>query len=226
MNHKQQRVLRYIIIPLSFFVIAIILYLLIGRIAFNNLFADFSYAVVSGEYKGDSQADVVPEDNDIVFSETTEGTLEAEEWHEPKISKKYGEITCERIGLSAPLYYGDSDKLLLKGACQSASSEFPGRGGTTLVGGHDTTFFAPLANAQIGDSIILTCTYGTYEYNISNISIIQGADYQFEELDEGAERLVLYTCYPFGDTNSNRTEKILYTCEKISGPQVGGDDIE
>ena len=81
-----------------------------------------------------------------------------------------------------PLYYGDSDKLLLKGAGQSVSSEFPGRGGTTLVGGHDTTFFAPLANAQIGDSVILTCTYGKYEYNISDISIIQGADYKFEEL--------------------------------------------
>ncbi len=225
MNHRQQRVLRYIIIPLSFSLIGIALHFLIGRPVFNNLYADFSYAVVSGEYKDDLQ-EAASNDNDIIFSDTTDGNIKYEEWHEPEISKKYGEIACERIGLSVPLYYGDSDKLLLKGVCQSVSSEFPGRGGTTLVGGHDTTFFAPLADAQIGDSVILTCTYGKYEYNISDITIIQGADYQFEELDEGAERLVLYTCYPFGDTSSNRTEKILYTCEKISGPQVGGDGVE
>ena len=55
MNHRQQRVLRYIIIPLSFSLIGIALHFLIGRPVFNNLYADFSYAVVSGEYKDDLQ---------------------------------------------------------------------------------------------------------------------------------------------------------------------------
>ncbi len=226
MNHKKQRVLKYFIVSLSFSVIGIAIYALAGRFALGSLSADFVYAVVSGEYKEDSLTEEDDADSETVFSDTSDGTIESNDWYEPELSEKYGEIICERIGLSVPLYYGDNDKLLLKGACQSVSSEFPGQGGVVLVGGHDTTFFSPLANAQIGDSIIVKCTYGIYEYNISEISVVSGADYKLDDSEDSEERLVLYTCYPFGQTESKRTEKILYTCVKISGPQVGGDDIE
>ncbi len=224
MNHKRQRVLRYFIATLSFSVIGIAISVPAVKFVFGSFYADFVYAVVSGEYSDDPQQEV--DDTDMVVSDVATGTIERDEWDEPRLSEKYGEISCERIGLNVPLYYGDNDKILLKGAGQSPSSDFPGQGGVVLIGGHDTTFFAPLQNAQIGDSIILKCTYGTYEYQIAEISVIKGSDYSPDNAEDGNERLVLYTCYPYGDTDSVRTEKILYTCTMISGPEFGGDDTE
>ena len=49
-----------------------------------------------------------------------------------------------------------------KGAGSSVHASFPGQGETILVGGHDTTFFAPLEKLEENDEITVNTTYGDY----------------------------------------------------------------
>ena len=187
MGHKEQRILRYIWIPLSITIIGLILYFLAGHFFTDNIAAQISYVMVQGEPKDSSNG------SDIRLSDIAEGTN------------------------------GDTDDILKKGAGQSFLSGFPGQQKTVLVGGHDTTFFAPLENVKEGDSIVLACTYGSFEYKVSQINIIDGADFTISDTEE---QLVLYTCYPFGKTGVDRTKKIVYICDKVSGPEIGGSGIE
>ena len=48
-----------------------------------------------------------------------------------------------------------------------------------------------------------------------------GSDFNIES---STERLILYTCYPFGENNVARTQKAVYVCSKLSGPVIGGND--
>ncbi|MBE5929248.1 MAG: sortase [Lachnospiraceae bacterium] len=217
MSNRKHDNLKYIIICFAIFIVGLVLFLCVGKPVMDIFKADFIYACVNGTEKNNfSVKDTVPE-----ISNVSDGTIDEKEWHEPIYGEQYGNILCKEAGLNAPLYVGDSDEILLKGAGQSLLSDFPGKGGTVLVGGHDTTFFAALEKCSIGDVITLTCTYGLYEYKISDISIISGSNYNIPEIVNN-EKLVLYTCYPFGDTKSIREQKILYTCDFIKGPAIGG----
>lgn len=217
MGHKKQRLLRYIIYPFIYIVVGLIVFLVVGVPAINALKNDFVFMASSGE----SVNHFVLNDEDIQIepSETNDGTIEKEEWQEPQFGEKYGNITCDAIELKAPLYCGDTDEILEKGAGTSLASSFPGKGEKILIGAHDTTFFAPLADAKVGDEIKVNCTYGNYVYKISSIDIIMGADYDLSNEDE-EEMLILYTCYPFGQTGGARNEKIIYTCDLVSGPTI------
>ena len=44
---------------------------------------------------------------------------------EPDIGDQYGTIVCERIGLSAPLYFGDNDSVLDMGIGNTQAAGFP-----------------------------------------------------------------------------------------------------
>lgn len=216
MGHKEQRILRYIWMPLSIAVIGMVLYFAVGRLFVNNAAAQIEYVIVQGK-----PANVSSEG--IEYSPVSEGEIEESKIILPQAGSQYGEIKCDSVSMSVPLYYGDTDEILNKGAGQSLLSGLPGQGKTILVGGHDTTFFEPLEGMSEGDSVVLACTYGTFEYKVSQIDIIDGADY---EISDDKEQLVLYTCYPFGKESQDRTKKIVYVCDKISGPVIGGSDIE
>ncbi len=217
MNLIKHESLKYVGITLAVFIAGLIVFLCIGKPVLNIFKADFIYACVSGMEKDNfSIKDTVPE-----ISEITDGKIKQSEWSEPLYGEQYGYIICDESGLNAPLYYGDSDDILLKGSGQSLVSDFPGKGKTVLVGGHDTTYFAALEKCQVGNVITLACEYGLYEYEISDISIIKGSDYIIPENVDN-EKLVLYTCYPFGATNTVREQKVIYTCDYVKGPVIGG----
>lgn len=98
-------------------------------------------------------------------------------------------------------------------------SVFPGEEGTVLIGAHDTTYFKELENVRVSDRITLQTTYGLFEYEVNDITIVEGSEFA---LDSAEELLVLYTCYPYGDVANERNQKIIYTCTKVSGPLLGG----
>lgn len=223
-GRNEQRILRYILIPAALILVGLAVYFIIGVPVVNILSADVEYAVVQGKPGELSNTDI--EDS---FSDLSDGTIETGEWIVPVAGGQYGEINCETIGLKVPLYYGDTDDILLKGAGQSLLSECPGLGGTTIVGGHDTTFFAPLEKLTEGKEIVISTTYGTYTYSVDTIDIIEGADFSladYEKINDKAEKLILYTCYPFGDILSERSQRIIYTCSMNSGPVIGGASDE
>lgn len=247
MGHKEQRVFRYIWIPLSMVIIGLLLYLLIGRIAVNNIATELAYIKVQGQPADKSEA--VPDNNageevkGIEYSGMSEGVIDESEWIMPLTGEQYGVIRFEGVADTVPLYYGDTKKILDAGAGHSPLSGFPGQQKKILIGGHDTTFFAPLQNVNIEDIITLECTYGTFKYKVSSIDIMEGSDYSLsddeesedddssdEKTEEGEqvqkEQLILYTCYPFGKVTNDRNRKIVYTCDLVSGPVIGGSEVE
>ena len=108
----------------------------------------------------------------------------------PKFTEPYGVIKCDKIGLDAPLYMGDSDYVLsgrlkdkvendyndefvskldegFEGAAGTyIGSSIPGDGKTILVGAHDTTFFMPLEKVKKGMVMNVSTSYAKYKYKV------------------------------------------------------------
>lgn len=146
-------------------------------------------------------------------------TVDAEKVTIPAFGTQYAEIVCERIGLQCPLYYGDSDSVLKKGAGQTLKSMMPGFGQPTMASGHNNREFNRLKNIVEGDVIQVHTNYGTYEYEVSGTEVITITEFDEQLLLEKRDRLILYTCYPFDTLGLTRNRFFVYA-EKIAGPTV------
>ncbi len=132
----------------------------------------------------------------------------------PAQGESYGNITCERIALAAPIYYGDTEDCLEKGVGQYTGSGLPGEGKPILIGGHDVTFFAPLEQIEVGDSLVITTGFGDYQYEVTEIKTVEKVDYTVYDLTLPKEQLILYTCYPFGQVIGERSGRYFVFCER------------
>lgn len=185
----------------------------------NNSLLQWKSTWISGapvyEYSNKVQSAVLP----------AEGTISAENVQYPEKGEQYGELNWKDGTLQVPVYYGDTDAVLERGAGTYTGYSLPGQGKTILIGGHDGTFFASLENMQKGDVINLTTIYGKYEYKITDIRIadIKEAD-AYKEKE--TETLILYTCYPFGQESEERSERYYVYAEKVSGPDIVSDKAE
>lgn len=149
----------------------------------------------------------------------TDSQIEDGIWQPPLQGEQYGEILCEDIALKAPLYYGDTDEILEQGAGTYPGRSLPGQGGEILIGGHDTTFFAPLESMQKGTSLTIHTSYGTYTYEVTGTEIMDVMEYEARKPD--TEELALYTCYPFGENDKLRNQRFFVYAKKVSGPEIG-----
>lgn len=134
-----------------------------------------------------------------------------------------GNLYCARIGLEAPVMWGDSEYEYAYGAGQDMASSLPGYGRLVLISGHNTTFFAPLEFVEVGDVIHYDTAYGNYEYTVRRVEV-----YMEQELQElinqkdidNHEQLIMYTCYPFHPVESRRTDRLTVFGERTAGPDV------
>ncbi|EOW2629534.1 class D sortase [Enterococcus hirae] len=139
----------------------------------------------------------------------------------PKYGEHYGEISIPTLKLKVPLYFGDSESILRKGAGQYMGSVFPGEIGTTLIGGHNIDSFGKLLNIQPNEQIDIQTTYGSYHYTVTDKKVANKADWQIaKELRQQKNReLILYTCYPI-DSLGLTNERLFITANLISGPKI------
>ncbi len=144
---------------------------------------------------------------------------EYQQFRKPTVGSRYGKIVCTEIGLEAPLYYGDNETILEKGAGQYSLSGMPGEGRSILIGGHDMTFFKPIENIEKNQTIEIETTYGLYKYKVRETKVLEAADPDLYPQEE-KETLVLYTCYPFGLLLGDRSQRFVVYCDKISGPEA------
>ncbi len=174
-----------------------------------------------------------------------EETIKGSSVHWPKFTEAYGVITCKDINLNAPLYMGDSDYVLsgnikrkvendyedefegkleeeFKGAAGTyLGSSIPGDGKPILVGAHDTTYFAPLEKAKKGMVMYVTTTYARYIYKVTDIKIFDEGEYdKAYDLQADKETLILYTCYPFGKLNGDKSQRMFVYLDKTFGPSI------
>jgi sortase A len=130
----------------------------------------------------------------------------------PEQGTHFANLSCNEISLDAPLFWGDTDEILNEGVGQSIGSFLPGIGKTILISGHNTTYFKPLQNMKKGDIISCNTNYGSYEYQVYDIQVINENE-ALKKLDEWLsyedETLILYTCYPFKLARNRKEERLF-----------------
>ena len=82
------------------------------------------------------------------------------------------------------------------GVGHSSGSYFPGEGGSVVYMGHNTSnMLEKLPNIQIDDQITIETTYGTYNYLVYDMKIIDATDFDSVPIQRDEEILMLYTCH-------------------------------
>lgn len=200
-------------IPVIFTAAAILIYILGLRQVWDLAYSQWKAAIIKGapEYTYESMLGV--------NEQATEGNLYYGEVRFPEVGNQFGEVICEDIDLTAPMYYGDSEEILEKGVGVYTAGSIPGEKGTILAGAHDSTYFAALENIKVSDVITVKTTYGIFEYQVSDIQIVDISTEAWS-MESDEEQLVLYTCYPFGATESARTQRYFVYAEKLTGPDI------
>ncbi|MHB1484477.1 MAG: class D sortase [Saccharofermentanales bacterium] len=112
------------------------------------------------------------------------------------IGEQFGTLDFSRIGLTVPVFQGDSEAQFRLGAGHLTTSYFPGQDNNIVIGGHRTTDFRKLEYVKVGDVIDFGVVYGDFSYRIDEIRIIKSGDSSIAAPAK-KEQLTLYTCYPF-----------------------------
>ncbi|MFA9464593.1 MAG: class D sortase [Velocimicrobium sp.] len=207
--------------PCLFILLSYGLYLLAGT-PIEHYISTQIYAAI--EMGNPDYQFILPKDKELVNQDQdTKETVKTSEIKNPSVGEQYGMITCKDIDLRAPLYFGDTDEILEDGVGQYAKSKMPGFGGCILVGGHDSTFFAPLETIEVGQKVVINTEYGAYTYEVRETKVVKTEDIAACRLESEEEQLVLYTCYPFGKVLRARDERYFVYCDKVSGPIVEED---
>jgi sortase A len=145
----------------------------------------------------------------------------------PRAGSQYGNIKCDKIGLSAPLYWDDTLEILRYGAGQNISSFLPGFGRLLIIAGHNSTYFKVLQNIEVGDVIDIDTNYSPYQYEVTNVTVMDEDDLRdmfYENMPKEEETLYMYTCYPFTAHVGRRTDRFLVTCKRIAGADIKWKD--
>ena len=216
-NRNFKRRLAYILMPIFFAVIGL------GTMAAVvwPLYSNFSNVV------GMITADDAPSfNNDLTSIYNGDGvfakTVDNKDIEFPDYNCQYGKLICDRLGIDAPLYYGDSDVSLRYGVGQYAGSYLPGYGGVIVVAGHDTTFFYNFRDVKVGDEFTIKTNYGIFKYRCYKIKPHEFDDLSAVNYLQKKEELVMYTCYPFKKMAGIKTQRLFVYCQKVSGPTVVG----
>ncbi|MCI7131153.1 MAG: class D sortase [Lachnospiraceae bacterium] len=221
-KHRRKVYAAHILVPAG---LAAITILLMGTLFYEQMqevFASVNVAVQSNSPNHFYTETVI-----LAQKEQTQvETIQPQAVGKVAIGQSYGWISSEDFALDAYIYYGDDDKTLDQGVGQYTDSGLPGYGKTILLCGHDTTFFKGLEDAAIGDLVNIRTQYGNYSYRITETKVTTADDAAAARLEEEDEQLVLYTCYPFGETDKERKQRYFVYCEKVSGPQVQTSQAE
>lgn len=137
----------------------------------------------------------------------------------PEYGEKYGVIRCERLGINADLYMGDSNKVLNVGAGTYFGGRIPGDQGTVMIAAHCHTFFRTLEKAEVGDIFNIETTYGNYVYKVNEIKVVPATDTECYDFSLDYENLIVYTCFPL-NTLLSRTQRFMVYCELVDGTLI------
>ncbi len=107
-----------------------------------------------------------------------------------------GRIEIPRVGVSAIVLEGTSNKTLRRGVGHISNTALPSAAGNVGLAGHRDSFFRALQDIREDDLITLKTLEGTYEYRVEWSKIVQPADTQVLAAT-GEPVLTLVTCYPF-----------------------------
>lgn len=219
MKRKMKRLMAYVYMPLIFIMSGFgILYIATAPVI--NLLYNLGSMVISREipdFDTDLENIYVVNDTDAAGQKDTVPVSEVT-W--PTVGQQYGELSCERIELDTPVYFGDSNDILRVGTGQYSGSFIPGYNRVIMLCSHNTTYFKPLQYVEVGDVFTFKTSYGVYQYQVTETRIADHKDTTAYNLTKQEEELVMYTCYPFETLATTKTDRLFVYAKKISGPTV------
>jgi len=110
-----------------------------------------------------------------------------------------GRIVIPRIGASFVMVKGTNTEDLKSGPGVFPETPFPGRGHTTAVAGHRTTYLAPFRHIDElsrGSMIRLEMPYARFTYSVIGTRVVWPSNVQAAVADVGYSRVVLSACTP------------------------------
>lgn len=129
----------------------------------------------------------------------------------PQYGQKYASIQIPKIKVDLPVYFGATLEILKNGVGHDSGSYFPGEGGSIIYMGHNSKeVFRDFSKLQIGSKIIVTTDYGTFNYKIYDMKVIQETQVDALPIQKEKEILMIYTCYPLNNIGYASQRYVVY----------------
>ena len=120
-----------------------------------------------------------------------------------------GYVEIPSINVRLPIYHGESEDVLTKGAAHLEHTSFPIGGESTHVcisahcGYPTQKFFDDIDELENGDEIYIYVLDRTLKYTVTGRDVVEPDDSSKLEVVQGKDLLTLVTCTPYG-VNSHR----------------------
>ena len=114
----------------------------------------------------------------------------------PADGDSIGVIEIPRIGIAVVVVQGDSPDILTRAVGHIADTALPGHAGNVVLAGHRDTFFRPLRDLRVGDTITVKTRQGDFDYFVDSTFVVGASDVWVVDA-RGGHTLTLITCYPF-----------------------------
>ncbi len=119
----------------------------------------------------------------------------------------YALLESSSIGLVAPVVSGVGDSQLSVAVGHVPASSWPGTSGTSVLAGHDVTWFSEIDQLQPGEQISVVTPCQTFVYTVYDHRVVSSTT----AIDQtAAPRLVLVTCYPLNALFLTSQRYVLY----------------
>jgi sortase A len=112
------------------------------------------------------------------------------------VGEVIGEIRIPRLGLKAIVVEGESLRILRRAIGHVPGTAFPGDSGNVALAGHRDTFFRPLHDIHLGDSITFDAAGRQFRYEVESIQVVSPKEIKVL-LPTTSRELTLITCFPF-----------------------------
>lgn len=131
--------------------------------------------------------------------------------HYPNFAEQYATLKIKKIGIDAPIYFGATDEIILKGVGHDSGSYFAGENGTIIMCEHDyMNNFKRIGELKNGDIIEIKTDYGDFYYELYDEQIVLETETDKLPIQKEKEILMLYTCYPIKDTEKTPYRYVIY----------------
>ena len=120
-----------------------------------------------------------------------------------------GYVEIPSISVRLPIYHGESEDVLTKGAAHLEHTSFPIGGESThaCISAHcgypTQKFFDDIDELENGDEIYIYVLDRTLKYTVTDSDVVEPDDSSKLEVVQGKDMLTLVTCTPYG-VNSHR----------------------
>lgn len=136
----------------------------------------------------------------------------------PAAEWKGAVLEIPALELKAAVVEGTGSKSLRQGPGWYLESALPGAGNTAIAA-HRTMYggwFRHLDRLQAGDNIRLTCDGRVYEYEVTDVFVVESTDWSVIEPTEEPV-LTLTTCHPIGSMRQRLIVRAALTGDRPAG---------